>query len=231
MSFLVTTAISASAHADIEDLTDAKAIVSLERVVSLVTWESVSVSPSGGSSATGTVTTFGTFASAPGGAGDAFALVPRLAVDGVVGHGFTLGAAAWIFVDVSSSTSSMGTSQDNPKRTYGGVAPRLGYIVPLTPSLAFWPRAGVAYSTVSKSSNNSASATGLGSGASLNQFSVDLEGNLVYSPFPHLGFDLELFGSIPASGNASVNNGNGTSSSVPIAEAVVGLTGGILGWF
>ncbi len=112
-----------------------------------------------------------------------------------------------------------------------GVAPRLGYIVPLTPSLAFWPRAGVAYSTVSKSSSNSASATSFGSVASLNQFSVDLEGNLVYSPFPHLGFDLELFGSIPASGNASVDNGNGTSSSIPIAEAVVGLTGGILGWF
>jgi hypothetical protein len=65
----------------------------------------------------------------------------------------------------------------------------------------------------------------------MNQFSVDIEGNLVYSPFPHLGFNVELFGSIPASGNLSVDTGTGSTTNVSFTEAVVALTGGNMGWF
>jgi hypothetical protein len=231
-SLIAITTASASARADTDDLTNAGVVIGLERVVSLVTWESVSTSLNGTSS-TAQVASFASFGPDPGGVGDAFAVAPRLAVDGVVGHGFTLGAAAWIFTDVSSSntTSGGGASQSNDgtKRTFGGIAPRLGYILPLTPNLAFWPRAGVAYSTISTSSPSGGSGVVVSSGgSSLNQFSVDLEGNLVYSPFPHVGFDLDLLGSIPASGNLTAA---GSSQSLSIAEAVVALTGGIMGWF
>ena len=183
--FAVTTA-STSARADTEDLTNASVVVGLERVVSLITWEQFTAS-SNGQSTSETLTSIATFSTDPGGVGDAFALSPRLGVDAVVSHGLTLGGSAWVFTDISRSASSGGTSQDQPKRTWGGIAPRVGYILPLTPSLAFWPRAGVAYSTLSTSTaNTGAGAIVSSGGTSLSQFSVDLEGNLVYSPFPRV---------------------------------------------
>jgi hypothetical protein len=230
----ITAAVATALAEPSNDLTNATVIVGLERVVSLFTYESVSTTPNGSStSQTETVTSIGTFASAPGGASDAFAVVPRLAVDGVLAEHFTLGGAAWIFTDLNSSVSSAGMSQDGSKRTFGGIAARAGYILPITDSVAFWPRAGVEYATVSRPGvSETVGGTTLNEGGtSVNQFAVDLEGNLVVTPFRHLGFDIDFFGSIPVSGGTSVDEGGGVTANSSLAETVVGLTAGILGWF
>jgi hypothetical protein len=218
----------ARAEETAQGLADSGLIVGLERVVTLVNYVNVTASPpNGGQSSTVSVTSLAFLATDPGGPGDSFPVSPRLAVDGVFGPHLTLGGAAWIFADVSYSVSSGGMSRDQPKRTYGGIAPRVGWILPLTDSLSFWPRAGVEYETLSSaSSTTSAGGTTItSSGASLNQLSADIEANLVYSPYRHIGFELELYGAIPISGNASIDQGNGTSTNIGLAGARRGTLG------
>jgi hypothetical protein len=223
-----------------ESLVDSRVIVGLERVVSFVTYESASVTPNG-SSSTGTVSVTGLSLAAndPASASDVFYTVPRLGVDAVLGAHFTLGGAFFAWTDVSSSVSVSGgnvtaPSQDQPKRTYWGIAPRLGYIVNVSPIIALWPRAGIEYHNLNQSTINE-NGTTVG-GGSLQQLAMDLEGNLVIAPYDHIGFVVTVYGAIPISGsisNLSETVAGTSTSSVTgsVAETAVGLTAGMVGFF
>ena len=111
--------------------------------------------------------------------------LPRLAFDWLPIQNLTLGGAVWLYADLSAteSTSTGGTSKstDQPKVTYWGIAPRVGYVIPMGDKLSFWPRAGIEYHDVSTSN------VGAGSG-SVTQFAIDVEAMLVISPWNHFGF-------------------------------------------
>ncbi|HMF41949.1 MAG TPA: hypothetical protein VKQ32_14845 [Polyangia bacterium] len=64
---------------------------------------------------------------------------PRVALDGFVARGFSVGAALAVFhYSMSSGTSD---------QTITGlqITPRVGYLARVTPTLAIWPRAGITY--------------------------------------------------------------------------------------
>ncbi len=215
-----------------QDLAQSKVVIGIERAVTFVTYETFTLTPQGGgTSVTESDTSLGLLSPDPSGVGDSFYLVPRLAFDFVVGSGFTLGGGAWIHTSVSRSQSSGGNSQDQPKPTYGGLAPRIGYILPMTDTLAFWPRAGIEYHSLSASSVGGGTGTTLSSGnTSFNQLAIDVEANLVIAPFEHFGLDLELFGAFPLTGTVSESQGS-TTTNIDSAQLAVGLTAGLLGYF
>jgi hypothetical protein len=185
----------------------------------------------------------GTLAGDPGSAANAFYLVPRLALDAVVAPHVTLGGAAWVYTQVSGSSSSGSISVDRPKATYFGLAPRVGYIAPLSDTVAFWPRAGIEYHTISTSSTTSAvgGSTVTFNGGSEHQLAADLEAHLVVTPWDHIGFDVELYGAIPITGGSSTDASVSaaaatgvTSTSTPdedISQLVVGLTAGMVAYW
>jgi hypothetical protein len=229
VSFVLVGSITTEAPAaPSEDLADSHVIVGVERVASFISYESLSATPSGGgTSTTYSLTALSLFASDPAGINDVFYMVPRVGLDAVVSH-VTLGGAAWVWTEVNITASSGGFSQDQPKATYWGIAPRVGYIVPLSNFVAFWPRVGVEYHSVNNTSVTIGGASA--GGLNLNQLAGDIEGNLVITPVSHVGFDIEVFGAIPLTGSASSSQNTGRGS-INISEVAVALTAGLVGYF
>jgi hypothetical protein len=83
---------------------------------------------------------------------------PRLAFDAQVWRGFTAGAAISYFrISVKRTIDGAGVFTNSSTSTLSAVvlAPRVGYLAPLTASVALWPRVGFTYFRAWTSSNGS----------------------------------------------------------------------------
>jgi hypothetical protein len=147
--------------------------------------------------------------------------VPRVGFDFRGPGGLTFGGDVYLFVTLSASTSSQGVSQDQGRLTIFGLAPRAGYVVPLSPSVYFWPRAGFSFNTLINSP-----ATGRNS--SSQQFAVNLEGMFVASPVEHVGITFGPVIDIPITGSDSSGSGG---ASRDVSNFHFGLTAGLSVWF
>jgi hypothetical protein len=117
----------------------------------------------------------------------------------------------------------------------------VGYVVPFSPTVALWPRAGVAYTNLSTSSVTSSSGgTSFTSpGGSIWQLAVELDAMLVITPWSHFGFTIGPTADIPLAGKSksstSSSSGTGptttTTTSVNVSMLQVGLGAGLLGHF
>jgi hypothetical protein len=198
-------------------------IVSADRLLPLVSYQSTEVTQNGVSD-TQSRLSVALMNNAPFEAYSTFYNLPRLAFDWLPVQNLTLGGAAWLYADLQATNSVGGTSTDQAKLTYWGIAPRVGYIIPLSDKLSFWPRAGVEFNEVS-SSDGSLSVT---------QFAVDLEAMLVISPWNHFGFTVGPTADIPITGKQTLTaaaGGGGGSTSVDSSMLQVGLSAGMLGHF
>jgi len=231
---------SARADAPARDLASAHVIVDADRLMPLVTYESVTVTDPNNSSDSATVNAVST-ALFTNGAMNTFYTLPRLGLDTVVGPGFTLGASAWVYTNLSESISAKTAattipSQDLPKTTYWGVAPRIGYIVPLGDFVALWPRAGIEYH---KENSSTVSQTGSLSptpgGEQEYQLAADIDAALVFTPWNHIGVTVTAYGAIPIVGGVSGlgvgNTAIATTGALDASQLAVGLTFGLLVFF
>ena len=137
-------------------------IVSADRLLPLISYQSTETTQNGTSDTQSRVS-IALMNNAPFEAYSTFYNLPRLAFDWLPVQNLTLGGAAWLYADLLATNSSGGTSTDQAKLTYWGIAPRVGYIIAMGDKVSFWPRAGVEYNSVS-SSDGSLSVT---------QFAVD----------------------------------------------------------
>jgi hypothetical protein len=208
-------------------------IVSVDRLLPLISYQSIKTSDDGASD-TQSRLSIALMNSGPFQVFASFYNLPRLAFDWVPVQNLTLGGAAWLYTDLSATDSvspatGPSTSTNQPKVTYWGVAPRVGYIIPMGDKLSFWPRAGVEYHNVSSSD------VGSGSG-STTQFAFDAEALLVISPWNHFGFTVGPTVDVPITGEVtttSATTAGGTSTSTRENSAMfqVGLSAGVLGHF
>jgi hypothetical protein len=213
-------------------------ILSADRLIPLTSYESVKTTQSDGSSDTQTRLSVGLFSNGPFGVFGTFYNLPRLAFDWVPVKNLTLGGSFWLYTQLTASDStsppggSSSTSHDQPKVTYWGIAPRIGYVIALSQVLSLWPRVGVEYHNVSSSSVN-----GLAS-PSVTQFSIDAEALLVISPWDHFGFTLGPTADIPITGKSTSQSATGTgtggpalSTSVDSTMLQIGASAGMLCYF
>lgn len=168
-----------------------------------------------------------------------FHTIPRLAFDYVVAQNITVGGSifAMFTVGSKSETKSGGVSQsdDNSKVTVFGIAPRVGYVLDLGDTFAFWPRVGLSY--VSASTTSPPRVTGgisSESSASVSQLAANLEALFVIMPVRNFGLTIGPVVDIPLTGKRKTETKTGgttNSTESNTSQFHFGLTAGLLGTF
>jgi hypothetical protein len=218
-------------------------IVSGERLMPLVSYQTSTTTDSNKNATTDSRTSFSLVTSSP--TITTLYNYPRLALDIVVVPNLTLGGSAWIYTDLNVSRTTApangaSMSTDQPKATYWGFAPRVGYVFSIGNLLAIWPRAGIEYMNVGTSSTSQtvAGVTVSTGAASVWQLAANVEAMLVVTPFKHFGIALGPTADIPISGKESqtttaVVGGTTTTSTTnsDLSTLQVGLDVGLLGYF
>jgi hypothetical protein len=160
-----------------------------------------------------------------------FTVIDRLTVGGAVIIGFGLGGST----TTKTSTNGNETEQSNdaPTRTIFGLAPRVGYILPLGEFLAFWPRGGFAFYSVhdrSTEENNNVTTTNTNSDT---LFALDLDPQLAIVPTEHLFFTAGPLVDIPLSGSRKFESSTGSrtdSESRDLSIFHLGISVSLGGW-
>jgi hypothetical protein len=180
-------------------------------------------------------------ATSNGSTGDPFFTVPRVGFDYVlvpnvtVGADmilvFTLGGHSTVETDTSDGKSNSVTTP-NPGVTGFGIAPRGGYILPLTDMFSLWLRGGFSYYTAtSKVSNTNAAGVTTTDSTNVDQFALDLEPQIVFTPIPHVGFTAGVTADIPLTGGISgtaTTGGNSATASAHSSIFYMGIDLGML---
>jgi hypothetical protein len=229
--FLFMTAPSTLHAAGRELGSEGEFIISGNRLVNIISFESAKTSTTTNGMATSQTTNQWTLAaSAIGPFGTTFFTIPRLGADYVVGSHVTVGLdlLAWTTLSrgIDRTFGSTTNSQNLVKVSLLGAAPRVGYVLSFTDSIAFWPRLGVSFAE---------SFVG-GSDTTVNQFAIDVEPLFALSPAPHFSITLGPVFDIPITGTQSTSatnplTGATTTTSTDAAQFYGGLTLGLLGWF
>lgn len=232
-----------SARADEPGFGEKGVMISADRLLPIISWQSSKTDDATGGSTTDSKVSFA-FGSNGGVTPSTFYSLPRLGFDVVVIPHLTVGGSIWIYTDLSSNENvapgNGGASQSSnqPKVTYWGFQPRIGYIFPLAGSvLSLWPRAGIAYNNASTGSvTNQGNTT---SGGTIWQLGLDLEAMFVITPWNrHFGITIGPTGDIPIAGKTSSTSTqvtNGVTTTTTVSENTtmwqVGLQAGVVGHF
>ena len=166
--------------------------------------------------------------------------VPRLAIDFTVIQHLTVGGSFVLAFGLGGSTTSesgnVTSKRDAPKASLVGFAPRVGYVLPLGQTFGFWPRAGLAFysisqkqDTVSKNGNVTTTTTDTDS-----TWSLDLDPQFVWVPLQHFFAHFGPLLNIPFAGSRStetVVGGTTNTTKNDLSTFHFGLSAGLGGWF
>jgi hypothetical protein len=169
--------------------------------------------------------------------------VPRIAIDYSVINHLTIGGSVVIGlglggshkVETTNGSTNNTSKTDADKTTVFGFAPRVGYVLPLGSTFGFWPRAGIAYYSISSKANIT---QGNGNNSTRTEtysvFSLDLDPQFVWVPLQHFFAHFGPIMNIPITGSQSVENDLGNSTNTTKNDFSVfhfGLSAGLGGWF
>lgn len=170
-------------------------------------------------------------------AGDAqdFYDIPRVGIDYVLAPNVTLGGSLFGTLPMSSSAerTQNGTTEtrDSTRTSAFGIGARVGYVIPLTPTIAFWPRGGLSYARVTQTTVAPDGSTS--DSTSLSQPGLNLEGLFVLQPAPHFGITVGPVIDLPLGGSEHVeatDMGRTVSVDTDASQLHIGITVGLLGW-
>lgn len=218
-----------------------QAIVSIDRLMPLFSYDNYKQGDFGGGGGTNSTTVtsmsfighgLGLFDYGGGNTAELFYNVPRFAFDYTVWQHLTIGGSIWAYFQLGNSVThtepnGVSTSNDQGKITFWGLAPRVGWILQLSDLFSFWPRGGFSFNDASLSIPNPG---GPSTSATVTQWALDLEPMFVITPIPHVGFTAGGAIDIPFAGSLSVSSG-GASVSVDSTQFHFGLNAGLLAWF
>jgi hypothetical protein len=174
-----------------------------------------------------------------------FFTVPRVGVDYVLAHHVTIGGELAIYFTLGGDTGADSTqanggavvtnSNGNPSVLVLGLAPRGGYILTLTDMFSLWLRGGFSYFVASSKNTIGNGAGAVTTTTTTNQFALDLDPQLVITPFSHVGFTAGITTDLPLTGGHSQDTtpANGATVSVSASSSVLyfGITAGMLAYF
>ncbi len=157
-----------------------------------------------------------------------YTVIPQLTIGGSVAVAFGLGGKQ------ETTAGGVSRSIDAPNRTILGFVPRVGYIFNLNDTIAFWPRAGFGMYRVSDSKEDLDKNVRVEVTDASTYFSLDLDPQFTFLPFPHVGITAGPLVNIPLAGSrtltAKLPNGE-TSRSTDTKTFQFGVTAGLLVWF
>jgi hypothetical protein len=153
--------------------------------------------------------------------------LPRLGLDAFATGHLTLG------VDLAGyATLGASPSPGNPYVSIFGAAPRVGYLASLSPAVAFWLRAGVAYYLLSeKGVDTGGSVSGPGGAPwsfTWKQLDADVEVHLVLVAFPHVAVTAGLVAELPLTGTFDEARTGAATVDSGAGWLHVGFVGGLL---
>jgi len=157
-------------------------------------------------------------------------IIPRLTLGAAIAFGFGLGGTNEDEFVAGGGRQTRPT--DSPTATAIGLAPRVGYILPLGDIFAFWPRLGFGFYSVSTSFE-----TVNGQGAVQNNsvtdtlFSLDLDPQFVLVPLEHFFIHGGPLVNVPISGTRSRSSTAAPTVSYDASLFNIGLSLGLGGWF
>jgi hypothetical protein len=160
-------------------------------------------------------------------------VIPRLTLGAAFAFGFGLGGT--VKDDDLNGNVKTTRQSDAATGTAIGIAPRVGYILPLTDIFAFWPRGGVGIYSVSSSYNrvdNKNVVTAVKDSDTI--ISLDLDPQFAIVPYEHFFFHVGPLVNIPLSGTRSHSETRGTNKTtrdIDISLFHLGLSAGLGGWF
>jgi hypothetical protein len=168
---------------------------------------------------------------------DFFYTVPRVGFDYVIVPNVTIGGEVIAFFTLGSSSSTEtqlnnGSATHDPgisaSTTIFGIAPRGGYILQMSELFSFWLRGGFSYNTGTVKLVRNGQTVG---SETTNQWALDLDPQLVVTPFAHVGFTAGAVADIPFGGSHETQVANGTSISAFSSVFHLGVTLGMLAYF
>jgi hypothetical protein len=173
-----------------------------------------------------------------------FFTVPRVGVDYVLAHHVTVGGDAAIYFTLggnagADTTNNAGvtttSSNGTPSVLVFGLAPRGGYILTLNDMFSLWLRGGFSYFISSLKNTAGPANAQITTTFTTNQFALDLDPQLVITPFPHVGFTAGVTADIPLAGGVAQDTtpAGGATTTVSAFSSVLyfGITGGMLVYF
>ena len=165
--------------------------------------------------------------------------VPRLAIDYTVIQHLTIGGSFVLAFGLGGTqTTEIGNNtskRDTPKASLVGFAPRVGYVLPLGQTFGFWPRAGLAFYSVSQKRENTAGNGNVTTTTDTDSsWSLDLDPQFVWVPLQHFFAHFGPLLNIPFAGSRSTETAVGGNTSTTKNDLSVfhfGLSAGLGGWF
>lgn len=158
-----------------------------------------------------------------------FTIIPKLTLGVALAFGFGLGGSRE--VETLAGGGKLTTKSDAPTVTAIGLAPRVGYIIPLSEHLAFWPRGGFGFYSVSRREDDVERNRTTTTGDTF--FSLDLDPQLAIVPTEHFFFHVGPLVNIPLSGSRSIEQSEGPNTqtiSNDISLFHFGISAGLGGW-
>ncbi|MBX3185201.1 MAG: outer membrane beta-barrel protein [Polyangiaceae bacterium] len=183
-----------------------------------VNFGSVKVEADGGAESTTSATDIGLLFN---GGGPTPYTIPRLALDYFVADGVSIGGSLGFTSHSGENESKLGgttTSTDHPSVTSFAIAPRVGYVIPLTDGVDLWARGGITYwQRTTEGDPDDTKDSGLGLG---------LEGLFVISPIEGFGISIGPTIDFGLSGSTEVGDAD-----ADLTATNFGLNAGLVGWF
>lgn len=207
-------------------------IIAADRVSPLLSYTRIKTDDGGGDSTTTSETSMSLLWS---GAVADYYDIPRAGIDYTVAPQVTVGGTIFATIPFSASRSTtMGgttTSRDIAKTSAIGLGGRVGYALPITPKVWFWPRGELSYTHVS--TTNPTQNNGATDSSTVTQWALQLEPIFVISPVPRFGITIGPVLDLPLGGNQHdeiTNNGMTVSTDTSTSQTHFGITVGMLGW-
>jgi hypothetical protein len=171
-----------------------------------------------------------------------FYSVPRLGFDYTIIDNLTIGGNLILFFTVGSSNNehiqrgnaTTDNSVSNPGVLVFGFAPRVGYIINVSPLLSLWLRGGLSYYRgQAKDVNNNVNPQ-VTTTDSADTFGIDFDPQLVISPVPHFAFTVGPALDVGFGGHLTHDVQTGSTdqnTSVNYSQVNFAVNAGLLGWF
>jgi len=208
-------------------LVDSHFLLGVERVTNVMGWSLTASAGGASSEVSGTDVSF----LASGNSANPFG-IPRLAFDGMLSNGLTLGGSLSYLVTSGKHTFSNAngaeTSTDSPTSSIFVLAPRIGVVIAATDTLGVWLRGGI--TRIAVSNDTPASAGGEASTLTTTFVDLTLDPQLLISPLPHVALTLGPIFEIGLGGGMSGAAGN-VDTTADWKATAYGVTSGLAAIF